>query len=149
MKKLILFTISILFSISVNAQFNKKKKDKIRAYKVAFLTEKLELTESEAEKFWPIYNTYDKKMMTLRREARIGIKKTIKEKGGLDKLSENEAKAIIEKMNELALKRHKLKTDFHTKITKVISYKKLLQLEISEHEFNRKLLRKLRHRKKR
>ncbi len=33
--------------------------EKIRALKIAFITQKLNLTADEAQKFWPIYNQYD------------------------------------------------------------------------------------------
>ena len=33
--------------------------EKIQALKIAFITQKLQLTPDEAQKFWPIYNQYD------------------------------------------------------------------------------------------
>lgn len=149
MKKLLYICITLtLFSISCNAQFKKGSKEKIRAYKIAFLTEALDLTEQEATTFWPIYNVYDKQMMELRKKERFGIKKNIRKKGGLEKVSEIEAQKIINLMEGIAQKRYNLRSEFYKKITKIISYKKLLKLEISEHEFNRKLLRKFRHGKR-
>lgn len=143
----IFIIISALSSISCNAQFKKGSKEKIRTYKIAFLTEQLNLTEVEAEKFWPIYNVYDKKIMELRKKERFEIKKNIRKKGGLDKISEEEAKKIILSMEEITQQRYSLKNSFYKKVIPIISYKKLLKLEISEHEFNRKLLRKFRNKK--
>lgn len=146
MKKTITLIIAVLlFNFTTNAQFKKGSKEKIRAYKIAFLTEQLNLTENEAQKFWPIYNSYDKKMMELRKEERFEIKKTIKQKGGIDNFSEQKAKEILTKIENISQKTHTLKSKFFKQITKVISYKKLLQLEISEHKFNRKLLHRLRY----
>ncbi len=31
---------------------------KLTAYKIAFFTQRLDLTPAEAEKFWPVYNDY-------------------------------------------------------------------------------------------
>lgn len=143
-----IFIASILFSISCNAQFKKGSKEKIRAYKIAYLTEALDLTAQEAEKFWPLYNTFDKKIMELRRKERFETKKNIRKKGGIENLSEADAQKIIMSMTEIAQNRHTLRANFHKKILNVISYKKLLKLEISEHEFNRKLLKKFRHGKR-
>lgn len=147
MKKLLLIALAFC-SLTASAQFSKEKKEKIRAYKIAFLTDKLDLTESEAEKFWPLYNAFDKEMMQLRRKEGFGVLKNAKAKGGIKKLSEEEAKEVILQIRKINDKRHKLKTTFYNKAQKFLSYKKLLILEVSEHEFNRKLLRKLRRGKR-
>lgn len=143
MRKLLLIALAFC-SLSASAQLKKDKKGKIRAYKIAFLTEKLDLTESEAEKFWPLYNTFDKEMMELRRKEGFGLIKKIKSKGGIEKLSEEEAKEVVLQLKEINNRRHELKSTFYKKAGKFLSYKKLLILEVSEHEFNKKLLRKLR-----
>lgn len=147
MKRIILITALFLLGFNSNAQKERVKnriKDKIRTYKIAYLTEELALTEQEAEKFWPIYNNYDKKMMELHREERIGVHKKIREYGGLDNVTDKQAKEIIERTHYLAEERTKVKRNFLNKIRAIIPYKKILQLEIAEHEFNRKLMRKLR-----
>ena len=36
-----------------------KSAKKLQALKIAFITQKLQLTSAEAEKFWPVYNQYD------------------------------------------------------------------------------------------
>ena len=38
----------------------KDRKERIEVFKIQFITEKLELTPSEAESFWPIYEQYNK-----------------------------------------------------------------------------------------
>ncbi len=43
--------------------------DKIKALKIAFITEKLNLSEKEAQQFWPIYNSYHEDMSNLKRQA--------------------------------------------------------------------------------
>ncbi len=149
MKKniLLLLLITFLGNFSSEAQSRKKSSEKIRAYKIAYLTEKLSLTESEAQKFWPIYNKYNKKMMTLHREEHYSIKKRILSDGGIDSLSEKTAKKILVRIQVLNKQRYEIKASFHDKVSKILSFKKTLRLEISEHEFNRKLMRK--HRGKR
>ena len=53
---------SIVFIISFSIlSFSQGNRDKIKTLKIAFITEKLDLSEQEAQKFWPIYNKYDKK----------------------------------------------------------------------------------------
>jgi len=49
---------------------DKEKDDKIEALKVGFITKELNLTASEAEKFWPLYNEMDGKMKEIRQSCR-------------------------------------------------------------------------------
>ena len=49
------------------------KHERIKALKVSFITEKLELSATEAEKFWPIYNTYDSQIHDLRHEEKTAV----------------------------------------------------------------------------
>ncbi|CAM1339943.1 sensor of ECF-type sigma factor [Tenacibaculum aestuarii] len=149
MKKNILLLLFLLIgNLVTQAQTRKGDSEKIRAFKVAFLTEKLDLTEKEAEKFWPLYNVYDKEMMQLHRDERRSIKKRIMADGGLDNLSESESKQIIEKINAVSKEQYETKNEFYSKLTKILPYKKILRLEVAEYEFHRKLIRKLKGEKK-
>jgi len=38
----------------------KDRKERIEVFKIQFITEKLDLTPSEAESFWPVYEEYNK-----------------------------------------------------------------------------------------
>ncbi len=42
-----------------------KRAEKIQALKIAFITQKLELTSEEAQKFWPVYGQYENEMRSL------------------------------------------------------------------------------------
>lgn len=60
------------FSLA-NAQGNRGgRTEKVDALKIAFLTQKLELTSAEAEKFWPVYNQYEDEIQSVRKENRNG-----------------------------------------------------------------------------
>jgi hypothetical protein len=65
MKKYLLIFLVFLGSFSFAAAQNGKS-EKIQALKVAFITQKLNLTSTEAEKFWPVYNQYESEIKTLR-----------------------------------------------------------------------------------
>ena len=61
---LVILLILTGFCSGLNAQGcgdNCKKKEQIKAQKVAFITDKLQLTVEEAQQFWPVYNELDKK----------------------------------------------------------------------------------------
>jgi len=67
MKKHILIFFVILGSFSgIKAQDgDESKAERIQALKIAFITQKLQLTAGEAEKFWPVYNQYDNEIRSL------------------------------------------------------------------------------------
>lgn len=150
MKKHTKFTILLILLVSSISLAQKKKNhhEKIRVYKIAYLTEKLELSEAEAEKFWPLYNAYNKNMRALHKEERHQIKKRIAASGGIEELEEEEAKVILDKCNQITKSKADLKTKFFSEVCSFLPYKKVLSLEIAEHDFNKKLLHKLRKKEK-
>ena len=146
MKNSIYLLVFFISSFTITAQVKTKNhnKEKFRAYKVAFLTEKLDLTAQEAQEFWPIYNAFDKKKNELRYKERYLISKEIKAAGGLDALSEKQAKDFSLRIINSRKDAEKLTTNFYNKLPKIIPYKKIIKLEIAEKSFHSKLIRKLR-----
>ncbi len=67
MKKYLLILIVMLGSFSgIKAQDgDETKAEKIQALKTAFITQKLQLTPDEAQKFWPVYNQYENEIRNL------------------------------------------------------------------------------------
>lgn len=58
---LLIMIISFTSFASLQAQeYNREKRtEKIQALKIAFITQKLDLTADEAQRFWPVYNRYE------------------------------------------------------------------------------------------
>lgn len=56
--KSIILSVAILFCGFISTA-QSDQREKIEAQRVAFITSELELTPSESEKFWPIYNQYE------------------------------------------------------------------------------------------
>lgn len=118
MKKLIF--IFLLASISMHAQ--DKRHEKIKALKTAYITEKLALTSTEAEKFWPIYNNYDDKFHELRKKERNEIFQKLR--GGLDDLTDAEANELIDKNLSIESSQLEQKKQMIAELRNVISPKK-------------------------
>ncbi|MBU3011971.1 sensor of ECF-type sigma factor [Polaribacter vadi] len=147
MKKLITFIcIALSFSLSINAQMSKEGRKKIKALKVAYLTEQMNLTTSEAEKFWPIYNTYITDQYAIRNNYKANVKKAEKEFEDLASLNEDEAKKLVSLKLLTDKKLYLSQEKFTKQIEGIISYSKILKLQIAEMEFGRKLMRKYKHR---
>ena len=139
-----LLLILLLFTITFSFAQRKGDRDKIKSLKVAFITERLDLSAKEAQQFWPIYNDYDEKREALRRKERIEVRGKIKE---ADELSEKEARTLLEKYIRFEEEEEKLENAFLKNVGKVISAKKTLLLLRSEEEFKRRLIKQYRHNK--
>jgi hypothetical protein len=123
MKKTITFIcISIFLNFSIQAQKNKESRKKIRALKIAYLTEQLNLTASEAEKFWPIYNIYNKEQNTIRNKFRTSLRSNGK-KDEISTINEDQAKNLVQLKLETDRKIYELQKNFIEKIVNVVSYK--------------------------
>ncbi|WP_343330242.1 sensor of ECF-type sigma factor [Polaribacter staleyi] len=146
MKKLItIICFTLFYSLTLSAQENIDSREKIKALKVSYITEQLNLTPREAEKFWPIYNAYSKEQYALRNKLKSEIKNSIK--NDINAVSEKEAERLIVLKLTTDKKFYESQKSFIENIKKVISYKKIIQLQLAEMEFGRKLMRKYKHRK--
>jgi len=145
MKK-ILFIILLSLSFTISAQ-DRSGKEKIHAYKIAYITEKLDLTSDEAEKFWPIYNAYKKQKRELHQAEKTEIKTKIIENGGISNFSDKESKQILEKIHKLRADKKQNRINFIYNISQVLSAKKVLAYEVAEYEFHKKLMKKYKEQK--
>ena len=142
MKNLLLLII-LASSTAIFAQ--NSRHEKIRALKVAHITEQLALTTSEAEKFWPIYNASEEKMHDIRKAERKEILGKVKT--NFESLTESEANALIEKSLDLKRKELQIYSDLVANLKGIIPSKKIILLRKSEEDFKRKLLERYKNKK--
>jgi len=119
------------------------KLEEIKAQKVAYITQKMGFTPEEAQKFWPVYNQYDKELETSRKEMRDfhrGLKKSGTE------LTEAEANQLIDK--ELSTRQKELDTrrKYSTEFKKNLGAVRTVKLYQAERDFNKELLKRMRER---
>jgi hypothetical protein len=74
MKKylLILFLAFGAFSVGKAQNGEENRAEKIQSLKIAFITQKLQLTPEEAQKFWPVYNQYQGDVRNLQLNRKDG-----------------------------------------------------------------------------
>lgn len=141
-----LFPILFLFvSFSFYAQGERmqEKREQIKALKVAFLTTELGLTPNEAEKFWPLYNTFDDKQFELRHQKMKAFMQRMDD-GALEKMTEKEASAFLTQMESTEEELFLLRKKFIARLKGVVPSIKIIKLRKSEEDFNRKLLHQYR-----
>ncbi len=140
MQKFTVIIFLMLINLSSLYAQPHNKREKLKAYKTAYITQQLDLTPSEAEKFWPVYNAYEKKVFQLKVTKVNATRTKIKEKGGFEALTEKEANQILIKLTENEQNVIDAKKELFRALKNIISSKKILKLNQAEHQFNRKLL---------
>ncbi len=139
-----LYVVILVLATSFTfAQGNQEKREKIKALKVAFLTEKLALSSEEAQKFWPIYNAFEEKQFEIRYKKLKGLGNQLKDNSE-EKILDKEALQLIAQFESYEDELHGLKKKFIKDLLVVLSPKKVILLKKYEDEFNRKLLRQMR-----
>jgi hypothetical protein len=142
MKKNIIIFALFLISFQSFGQHSKESRDKIKALKVAFLTQELELNTLESQQFWPVYHKHQEELDFSKRKVRSEFKNKIKEVGDLSNLKESEAKKLVLLKVALDKKMVVEKEVFISEIAVFLSYKKIMKLYLSERAFARELMRK-------
>jgi len=140
MKKLLLILFTILITTSAALAQQQINRQKIRALKTSYITDALNLTPKEAEKFWPIYNLYSNKIQNSKMDLEGGFQRRIKFAGGVENLSENEAKNLIDKSIQFEQQMTDYKIKLVEELSKIISAKKIIMLKKAEKDFNRRIL---------
>ena len=138
MNKIIIILV-LLFTTMSNSQ--RGNREKIKSLKVAFITDKLDLTSTEAQQFWPVYNKFEEKREVLRQMERKEIRNKMQD---ASELSEAESVTLLEKYTRFKTDAEKLDQQFLKEIQKVLSAKKTLILMRSEEEFKRQLIKQYR-----
>ena len=141
MKKTLIF----LLFISLGLQAQERNFEKIKAHKTAYITEKVALTSSQAEQFWPIYNKFEEEVMTLRKSERDDFNS--KKDRNIDDLTDSEANAMLAKHGQI---RAELATKLQGLINSlkgIITPQQTIKLLRAEEDFKKRLLRRYRDRK--
>ena len=138
----ILLIIFLSIGINANSQPHEKMK-KIKALKIGFITESLELTPDEATEFWPIYNLHQDKIHQLYHQNRR-LRHSMKGDQYFEDLTDKDAENILNdllKMNKII---EQEKSTMFEKLKTILPAKKLLKLYKVENDFNRKMLEQYR-----
>ncbi|HMR57494.1 MAG TPA: hypothetical protein PLM56_12120 [Cyclobacteriaceae bacterium] len=111
------------------AEQDPKVLEKINALRIAYISEKLGLTTTQAEKFWPVYREFSDKRKDLRQEL-IGARKQLKQGEDPDKDA-----ALIKLGLELKQRELDLEKTYSDRLLKVITAQQILNLRKAEGDF--------------
>ena len=117
--------------------------EKFNAKKIAFITNAINLTTTEAEKFWPLYNEFEKKKFSIMKEHQ-DLENSLKDK--TEDLSDEKYIEISKKMASFSIDEGDLFIEYNEKFLKILPPKKVVQLYVAEMEFKSSLLREYKNR---
>lgn len=130
--------LMIFFFSAVKAQPGRRM-ERIHAIKVAYLTDKLQLTSEQSARFWPVYNRFEEEkkalVRTYRKDNNIG-----------DAANEDPLRSIDEDI-ELQQRMLDLRKEYKDEFLKVISPQQLATLTEAEREFKRLLIQQIKERR--
>ncbi|GGX14846.1 hypothetical protein [Aquimarina muelleri] len=145
MKKIILLIYVIFIYSGIFAQNGSR--EKIKAFKIAYITEKLNLSSKEAQEFWPIYNNHEEIIENLRKEKRK-LMKALKEADDSENITDKRAEDFINQYLESEEKKSKAKKNLILDLKKSIPNKKIIKLIKAERDFHKRMLDRIKgHRK--
>ena len=139
------FTLIILSVITLTAfaqddelpqPQDQKVREKIEAARIAYITDQLQLTPAEAEKFWPIYREFAERRREIRQQLRDS-------RNANPNQTDQEAVDLQFKMKQQELD---LEKDYSGRLLKVISAQKLRTLPQAERKFRQMILDQIQRR---
>ena len=136
-------TLGILLCVlATGSVFSQSINEKIEARKIALITQKLELTPEQAERFWPIYREWSERRMDLAREfneARRDFDPQV--------ASEEETRRMLDMGMRIKEQRLNLERDYSERMRQVITDRQLLNLRRAEEDFKQMLLKRMQERR--
>lgn len=140
LKTIIAGLLTLMIVSVVNGQ---PPADRIAAMKVGFLTQRLNLTPAEAEKFWPVYNQYEAEMDALRKDKREEV---FLARENFETMSDAEVEQMVNDLMELEKRRSDIITRFHAEFKRVLPIRKVALLYKAERDFRQRIIDEVRRR---
>lgn len=141
MRKLVITSVLTLATVSLLAQDPGKhnENNKLAALRIAFFTERLELTTEESSTFWIRFNEYESDLKQ--------IKEKKKELGphhkNIDDMSEAQIKKDIEAIREIDINEIDIRTEFILDCFSILDAQRAGKLPLLEREFRKAIVNKM------
>lgn len=135
----IILGILLLNFVGFSQKNNKRIQEKVEARRVAFISNKLNLTPTEAQIFWPLFNEYQDKIKALNQTY-----------GGMTDLallSDAEVASFIDKHLEKEEQYLKLKKAYFNNLKKVLPIRKVAMLPRVEKRFKEWIVEQIKERR--
>ncbi len=147
MKRIISVFLSLVMVAGIMQAQNNNKQDqkkaandwreRVRAEQVAFITSELDLTETEAQAFWPVYNDIQKQ----RRQAFQATGEAFKALS--DGVDGNDAASLLDKYLNAKKASEKVEAEAIARYKKVLPVSKVAKLLLAEEKFRQNQIHRL------
>ena len=153
MKKTIYLLIAVMLATTaaLNAQGQGQgmgqgmgDNEKLTAYKIAFFTQRLDLTPAEAEKFWPLYNDFSARRNKLQLDRLSLMRYAAQNEANM---SNDELSSTADKLAGSFSDEAGLVVSFNNDLKKVLPPAKIIRLYQVENQYKQQLLRELNQRR--
>lgn len=146
MKHRLIITIAALLmaALHVNAQPNQKQEDwkeKMQSVKIAFLTTEIGLTPTEAQNFWPIYNSVSEELDKAMRSTFHSYMEL--EKALNENKSDKEVSKCLERYLDALSSQDEIRSDSVAKYRKILPDTKVAKIFVAEEKFRRQQIRRM------
>ena len=105
--------------------------------KIAFITNRVTLTQDQAQKFWPLYNEFSDRRRELNRNGRL-LRRDLGEGMTDQQIRENFAQSFAMRQQELNLEK-----EYFDKFQKAISLRQVAQLFQAERDFTKEVIKRV------
>ena len=105
--------------------------------KIAFITNRVALTQDQAQKFWPVYNEFSDRRRELNRNGRL-LRRNVTEGMSDQQIRENFNQSFTVRQQELNLEK-----EYFDKFQKVISLRQVSRLFLAERDFTKEVIRRV------
>jgi hypothetical protein len=141
MKKILITLLVVFVSGSLNTKAqNLNNIERLNAYKIAFFTKRLNLSSREAEKFWPVYNEYQKQKNLIQAD-RASIIKNFNQNEST--MNDNQITESGDKLVATMVQESSLAVTLHKKLKEVLPPVKVVRFYQVENQYKAQLLKEL------
>jgi hypothetical protein len=146
MSKILIIALICAFTTPAFAQkLSKEEKiEKIRTQKIAFITNKIDLTSQEAQVFWPVYNEFLKKRDALSLKRNKANRELAAHK---EDYSDAQKTKLIDEVVDFRLHDANLRKEYHQRFKSVLPIDKVIKLYQAENQFKNYLLKQIKGQK--
>ncbi|WP_310395457.1 hypothetical protein [Hymenobacter sp.] len=105
--------------------------------KIAFITNRVALTQDQAQRFWPLYNEFSARRRDLNRNGRL-LRRDVAEGMTDQQIRDNFTQSFTLRQQELNLEK-----EYFDKFQKVISLRQVSQLFLAERDFTKEVIKRV------
>ncbi|MES2811779.1 MAG: sensor of ECF-type sigma factor [Bacteroidota bacterium] len=140
------YTLLLLFlTVLAFGQDLEDRVERVKALRVAYISDKLNLTPDEAQKFWPVFNQFDERHFELQKQKRKLMGRLRPENAS--NLSEKETSQLMDEDDKLEGEIQSNRRQLVKNLQGIIPNQKILMLRQIEVEFKQKLLNQIKNRR--